>query len=106
MFEKIRKFFSKENPNKRLKIGVIIMILCIPFFIVFPPIIAFMELSGTTKVTASLVSLIIGEVLFYGGGILVGADLFKKYKSYMDPRTWFKKKVKPEDQNKEEEENQ
>lgn len=90
---KILEFFGKKNKNWKLKIGVILMILCIPFFIVFPPIIAFMKLSSSSKVTISLVSIIIGEVLFWGGGLLVGADLFKKYKSYFNPKNWFKEKV-------------
>lgn len=88
----IRSFFGKENKNWKLKFGVILMILCIPFFIVFPPIIAFMELSSSYKVTISLVSIILGEVMFWSGGLLIGADLFKKYKSYFNPKNWFKKK--------------
>ena len=88
----IREFFGKENKNWKLKIGVILMILCIPFFIAFPPIIAFMEFSNSSKVTLSLISLIIGEVLFWSGGLLVGKELLTKYKSYFNPKNWFKKK--------------
>lgn len=94
--KKIIAFFGKENKNWKLKLGVIMMIVCIPFFIVIPPIIAFMEFSNSFKVTASVVSIIIGEVLFWGGGILVGADLLKKYKSYFNPKNWFKKSDKTE----------
>ena len=51
-----------------------------------------MELEAKTKITLSTISLIIGEVLFWGGGILVGKELFMKYKSYFNPKNWFKKK--------------
>lgn len=51
-----------------------------------------MELSSSYKVTISLVSIILGEVMFWSGGLLIGADLFKKYKSYFNPKNWFKKK--------------
>jgi hypothetical protein len=45
-----------------------------------------------TKVTISTVLLIIGEITFWGGGLLVGKELFSKYKAYFNPKNWFKKK--------------
>jgi len=54
-------------------------------------------MDAKTKITISTISLIIGEVLFWGGGLLVGKELFVKYKSYFNPKNWFKKT----DQNKE-----
>lgn len=66
------------------------MILCIPFFLILP-VIPFMEMEAKTKITLSTISLIIGEVLFWVGGILVGKELFVKYKSYFNPKNWFKK---------------
>lgn len=59
-----------------------------------------MELEAKTKITLSTVSLIIGEVLFWSGGILVGKELLKKYKSYFNPKNWFKKKQEDEQINK------
>ena len=32
------------------------------------------------------------EVIFWSGGLLVGKELFTKYKQKLDPRRWFKKK--------------
>ncbi|WP_421920266.1 transporter suffix domain-containing protein [Marinifilum sp.] len=51
-----------------------------------------MKLDTKSKVTLSTLSLIIGEVLFWGGGILVGKELFIKYKSYFNPKNWWKGK--------------
>jgi len=48
-------------------------------------------MEAKTKITLSTISLIIGEVMFWVGGILVGKELFVKYKSYFNPRNWFKK---------------
>ncbi|GAB7086738.1 hypothetical protein JCM15579A_08420 [Marinifilum fragile] len=59
-----------------------------------------MELEAKTKITLSTVSMIIGEVLFWSGGILVGKELFMKYKSYFNPKNWFKKTDQSEEQNK------
>ncbi len=56
-------------------------------------------MEATTKITLSTISLVVGEVLFWLGGIMVGKELFSKYKTYLNPKNWFKKA----DQNKESE---
>ena len=53
-------------------------------------------MESKTKITLSTISLVIGEVLFWSGGILVGKELFVKYKSYFHPKNWFKKTDKNE----------
>lgn len=70
------------------------MIICIPFFLLIP-VIPFLEVDNKTKITVSTVLLVIGEVLFWSGGLLVGKELFTKYKSYFNPKNWFKKKEEP-----------
>lgn len=67
------------------------MILCIPAFLALP-LIPFMDAEAKTKITISTLLLIVGEVLFWSGGLLVGKELFTKYKSYFNPKNWFKKK--------------
>lgn len=36
--------------------------------------------------------MVIGELLFWSGGLLLGKEIFTKYKSYFNPMNWFKKK--------------
>ncbi len=48
-------------------------------------------MDAKTKITISTVSLVVGEVLFWVGGILVGKELFSKYRSFLNPKKWFKK---------------
>lgn len=55
-------------------------------------IIPLFDLPTRTKVIASTTSFILMEVVFWAGGLLVGKELFTKYKKKLDPRTWFKKK--------------
>lgn len=49
-------------------------------------------MESKVKVTLSTISLVLGEVLFWAGGLLVGKELFSKYKSYLNPKKWFRKK--------------
>lgn len=81
-----------RKKNWKIRAGIILMVLCIPFFL-FIPIIPFLEMEAKTKITFSSIALIIGEVLFWVGGILVGKELFIKYRSYLNPKNWFKKAV-------------
>ena len=57
-------------------------------------IIPLFDLPTKTKVIASPTSFILMEVVFWSGGLLVGKELFTKYKKQLDPRNWFKKKKK------------
>ena len=54
-------------------------------------IIPLFNLPTKIKVIASTVSLILMEVVFWSGGLLVGKELFAKYKNKMNPKNWFKK---------------
>ena len=52
-------------------------------------IIPLFKLPTKTKVIASTASLILMEVVFWLGGILVGKELFTRYKKQLNPVNWF-----------------
>lgn len=77
--------------NWRIKSGIGLILLSGVFFglmFIFP----FMNLENKTKIFLSTSALIAMEVSFWIGGLLVGKELFTKYKAYLDPKNWFKKK--------------
>jgi hypothetical protein len=78
--------------NWKFKLGIISMALSVIFFLSIPIVVPFLNFDTKTKVTISTVLLIIGEITFWGGGLLVGKELFSKYKAYFNPKNWFKKK--------------
>ena len=55
--------------------------------VVFP----LLNIDRASKITYTSISFVIAEVLFYSGGFLLGKELFSKYKSYLNPKNWFKK---------------
>lgn len=83
--------------NWQFRLGIILIIICIPFFLMIP-VYPFLDLESKVKITLSTVSLVIGEVLFWSGGLLVGKELFTKYKSWFNPKNWFKKKEQNENE--------
>ena len=82
----------------QIKLGIFLMIFSGVFFAA-TFVIPTLDLPVKTKVIASTASLILMEVVFWLGGLLVGKELFKKYKKQLNPKNWFKKGIKPsEDQ--------
>lgn len=77
--------------NWKIKLGILLMIVSVPLFL-FLPAIPFLNVDNTDKVKITTIVLIVAEVLFWSGGLLVGKELFSKYKSYLNPVSWFKKK--------------
>jgi hypothetical protein len=77
-----------EKRSWKLKLGVFLMILSAIVFLSLL-IVPFLKFNGKIIVTITTVMVIVGEVLFWSGGLLVGKELFNKYKSYFNPKTWF-----------------
>lgn len=78
---------TKKN-NWQIKLGIFLMIFSGVFFagtILFP----LTDLPVKTKVALSTASFIMMEVVFWAGGLLVGKELFTKYKKQLNPKNWF-----------------
>jgi hypothetical protein len=73
----------------KFKIGLTLVIVCVPFFLAIP-VIPFLKLSSGAKITLSTILLVAGEILFWTGGLLLGKELVTKYKSYLNPKNWKK----------------
>lgn len=80
-----------KRSNKYIKLGIFLMVFSGVFFAA-TLIIPFFDLPTKTKVIASTTSFVLMEVVFWLGGLLVGKELFTRYKQKLDPRNWFKKK--------------
>ncbi len=55
-------------------------------------IIPLFDIPTRVKVIASTTSLVLMEVVFWSGGLLVGKELFTRYKKQLNPKNWFSKK--------------
>jgi hypothetical protein len=80
-----------KKKNWQIKLGIFLMIFSGVFFgATF--IIPLFDLPTKTKIIASTASLVLMEIVFWSGGLLVGKELFTRYKKQMNPKKWFKKK--------------
>jgi hypothetical protein len=80
-----------KKKNWKFRMGLILMIVSVPLFLALP-VIPFLDFDGKTKVAVSTVLLVMGEILFWSGGLLVGKELVVKYKAYLNPKNWFRRK--------------
>ena len=80
--------------NWKFKTGIFLIILS---SLLFTSLLAvpFLEASGKTKVWVTTVVIVLGEITFWVGGFLLGKELLQKYKSYLNPMKWFKKRTIP-----------
>jgi len=88
----------KNSKNWQIKLGIFLMIFSGVFFAA-TFIIPLFDLPTKVKIVASTASLILMEVVFWIGGLLVGKELFTKYKNQLNPKNWFKK-PEPEEDNR------
>jgi len=55
-------------------------------------LIPFLPYSGRVKVGIMSVVLVLAEITFWAGVLLVGEETYKKYKDYINPKRWFNKR--------------
>jgi hypothetical protein len=90
------KINKMTKNNWKLRLGISLMILS-GFVFGSLLIIPFLNIDSKIKITATTVIIVIGEITFWSGGLLVGKEMLTKYKSYLNPKNWFKKKLEKVD---------
>ena len=78
-----------KNKNRKFKLGLIMVLLSLIFFSLLV-IIPMLSIEKKSKIWFTTFSFITAEALFYTGGFLLGKEMFNKYKSYLNPKNWFK----------------
>lgn len=90
-YQKEERFVKKPKLKKSTKrIGISLFILsCMLYGIA--AVVPFTSLSTNTKVIITSLFAILGEVTFWISCIIVGRELMKRYRKYLNPVNWFKK---------------
>lgn len=57
-----------------------------------PVIVPFTALTIQSKAIIIPIAIVCAEVMFWAGALLVGKEIIGKYKRYLNPRNWRKKK--------------
>ena len=77
-------------PKILFRIGIILIAVSTLLFASLL-VIPFLNISTDIKVTATTIVVIVSEITFWTGGLLVGKEVITKYKKYFNPLNWFRK---------------
>lgn len=92
---------QSQDPQKRYSwriiSGTTLMVLSTIIFFAMAAI-PFLKVDGKTKVTLTTIMFISMEVFWWVGVLIIGKEIYSKYKHLLNPVNWFRKKVKEPDQ--------
>jgi len=82
-----QKFFDKSRAKK---LGIFLIVLS---FVLYAGLllVPFIPLTIGIKAAISTTLIISGEATFWVGCLILGKELAKKYKKYLNPLRWFKR---------------
>ncbi|MFJ7829299.1 transporter suffix domain-containing protein [Peribacillus sp. NPDC097284] len=89
--EKEVVILKKERKKKYYKIGMVLLMLSLLTWLI-PVVAPFTPFSTNTKAMIIGGAIIIAEIMFWVGAILVGKEVAARYKSYLHPKNWRKKR--------------
>ena len=83
-----------QSPDARWKVWAAILgALVIPTLLwAAVPVVAFLPLAGEHKVWVSGGLVVAAEAVFWVSALLLGREAVRRYRRYLDPRTWSRKR--------------
>lgn len=69
-------------------LGIGLLVAAVLFWVLAPAVIL-TPLSATQKVWTGSAFLVLGEVAFWASAVVLGREVFRRYRRYLDPRGWF-----------------
>ena len=81
---------SKTAGLTRL-VGIVLFVVAVLFWVAAPAVLL-TPLSAAQKAWTSSGFLILGEVAFWVAAVVLGREVFRRYRRHLDPRGWWGKK--------------
>jgi hypothetical protein len=81
---------SKRAGLTRL-LGIVLLVAAVLFWIAAPALLL-TSLSAAQKAWTSSALLVLGEVAFWAAAVVLGREVFRRYRRLLDPRDWFSNK--------------
>ena len=78
----------QPTPNRGKVLGVALMAVAVVLWTV-ATVVVFLPLTGGQKVWTTSALLVGGEVFFWISAAVLGRELFRRYRSHLDPRRLF-----------------
>ena len=75
----------------KFRLGIVLILISVTSFLIIFAI-PFVSLDTKFKIALTTVLVIVGEVCFWVGTILIGKDVYLKFKAYLKSGAWLEKK--------------
>ena len=72
-------------------VGIVLLVAAVLFWVAAPAVLL-TPLSTAQKAWTGSAFLILGEVAFWVAAVVLGREVFRRYRRYLDPRGWLGKK--------------
>lgn len=88
---------ENEEPRGSIKanrtriLGIVMLVAAVLFWVAAPAVVL-APLPAAQKVWVGTAFLILGEVAFWAAAVVLGREVFRRYRTFLDPRGWFGKK--------------
>lgn len=69
-------------------LGMTLLVVAVLFWVAAPAVLL-IPLSATQRTWAGSAFLVLGEVAFWASAVVLGREVFRRYRRYLDPRAWF-----------------
>ncbi|MFD1019593.1 transporter suffix domain-containing protein [Thalassobacillus hwangdonensis] len=81
---------SRTQKPFTYKIGLFLIISSVLVWVIAPVLIPFLPLTNGMKAITITTSLVIGEIIFWIGAVMVGKEAAKKIRKSFNPKNWRK----------------
>jgi len=81
---------SSKKAGRTRPLGIVLLVAAV-FFWAAAPAVLLIPLSAAQKVWMGSAFLVLGEVAFWAAAVVLGREVFRRYRRFFDPRGWFGK---------------
>ena len=82
---------SSKKPGLTQLLGIVLLVAAVLFWIAAPALLL-TPLSVAQKTWTSSAFLVLGEVAFWAAALMLGREVFRRYRRFLDPRDWWGQK--------------
>lgn len=86
-----KKTHPGNKTRKAKRVGIALLILSTLCYVVALGIVPFLSLKAESKLLVGGMLAVAGEAAFWIGAFLIGKELAKKYRAYLNPLRWLKR---------------
>ena len=80
----------KEAGRTRV-LGIALLVVAVLFWVAAPAVLL-IPLSAAQKAWTGSAFLVLGEAAFWASAVVLGREVFRRYRRFLDPRGWFGEK--------------